>query len=418
MSQSTRIPYFFSPLPSYSFHDPNNPDNNRDHWVQLFHASTDASKYYLYFLSKLSNGDSIISLPMSDEEFADKTDCSIRTARRMRTACEHAGLIERVNRKERTGHFTYQLPPSIATQAQIPAEQQVSKKPESGQLNAAKCPDNQNVDSYKCPNNHDYVSKKPESGQLTPSKQPPEATPPQAGDALPSTPLLDIKLLRFKDSIREHLIFNKEDYESVKLGDTTRNRIGDEVDDKLAAIVEGFSQYDAEEVLTIVEELVETRKWRSPVMLRTDNEANMAEIEFQLNSARDDRPKLRGGDTVRRTKDTVPENIVKEWIEDQVNEQEVKGVSRTDGKITPNLQDRTDDDKNLLRRTMLDKHEWGELDYQGIHDWHHKPEPEHTAPRKRKRATPPDDTVTNRSLTLAEIVGEENQKHQKEESKE
>ena len=411
------LAWYFSPLPRYSHFNAASPDHNREHWIDLWHLPAPAIKYYLYFLSKLANG-SATSIPLSDAEVTSYTGEKLRTVADARRACEQCRLIERVYPNPRGKDiYLYRLPAAISQQKPMDtgihvSTESTSKTEISG--NPVTNKDTSKTDNYGL-TGKTYTDKR-EKRKSTENPTPPETTPPLAGDALPSTPLLDIKLLRFKDSIREYIIFNKEDYEQVKLGDTTRNRISDEVDDKLAAIVEGFSQYEAEEVLTIVEELVETRKWRSPVMLRADNEANMAEIKFQLDSARDDRPKLRGGDTVRRTKDTVPENIVKEWIEDQVNQNTIAGISWQNGKASTDLVERSDEDKDLLRRTMLDKHEWGELDYQEIHDWQHQPE--RPAKRKRKRAAPPDDTVTNRSLTLAEIVGEENQKHQKEESKE
>ena len=356
--------YFFSPLPRYTFHDANNPDNNRDEWIHFWHVPNNAKSYYHYFLSKLENGGDT-TLPMSDEEVADKVGVTARIVSEARRACEHAGLIERIHdASQKRGVYIYRLPPSVTTQ------NGTNDSTRDLRTETPNTTDNSLRDSRT-----DYVNTVNSLRDSRTEESEPkalEAAPPQASEPVAQDLRLFLDLnLDILDSIRDVLIFNTEQKLGRYMSVRAKDSLGKELVEKLSALTQEFCEYDAGDVLIVCRGLAEEKDYRSPWMYRTENDGVMEDIREELEGAQG-RAITRRGDTLRKSKRDVPDEIIIKWIDAMVEEKQFVEMKRVGGNYEAVLEERTDEEKQGSRDTLSAAHDEGELDYHEIWAWNER----------------------------------------------
>ena len=366
--------YFYSPLPRYTFYDSDNPDNNRDEWVHFWHVPNNAKSYYHYFLSKLENGGDT-TLPMSDEEVADKVGVTARIVSEARRACEHAGLIERIHdSSQKRGVYIYRLPPSITTQ-KGKNDSTRNLRTEGETVRDSRTETSNSTDISLRDSRTDYV--KPvnslrDSRTEDSEPQSPEATPPQASEPVAQDLRLFLDLnLDILDSIRDVLIFNTEQKNGKYMSVRAKESMGKELVEKLSALTQEFCEYDAGDVLIVCRGLAEEKVYRSPWMYRTENHGVLEDIREELEGAQGRDFALRG-DTKRMSKRDVPDDIIIKWIDAMVEEKQFVEMKEVGGNYEAVLEERTEEEKQDLRDTLAAAHDEGEIDYHEISGWNER----------------------------------------------
>ena len=107
--------------------------------------------------------------------------------------------------------------------------------------------------------------------------------------------------------------------------------------------------------------LAEEKEYRSPWMYRTENNGVMEDIREQLEGAQG-RAITRRGDTLRKSKRDVPDEIIIKWIDAMVEEKQFVEMKRVGGNYEAVLEERTDEEKQGSRDTLSAAHDEGELD--------------------------------------------------------
>ena len=370
-------PYFFSPLPCYSSYDANDPDRTREHWIDVWDMPDNVLKYYMFFLSKLSAASNGHALPVTDAEVSEKTGASPRVVGNARRACEQARLIERVHDlTQPRGVYLYKLPESISSQGQTPRNHDLETVPESGNEPQIEYP-NQVVSTENTlpksgtqyPNT---VITLPKSGNEDSEPKAPEATPPQASEPVAQDLRLFLDLnLDILDSIRDMLIFNTEQKNGKYMSVRAKESMGKELVEKLYALTQEFCEYDAGDVLIVCRGLAEEKEYRSPWMYRTENHGVMEDIREELEGAQG-RAITRRGDTLRKSKRDVPDEIIIKWIDAMAEEKQFVEMKRVGGNYEAVLEERTEEEKQDLRDTLSAAHDEGELDYHEIWGWNER----------------------------------------------
>ncbi len=365
-------PYFFVPFPCYSWYDSENREHIREHWIDLWDLPSPAVNYYHFILSKLDKSGNGTTLPVTDNEIAEKVDVSVRTVRRARQACEQYRLIERVLDEDLPrGTYIYRLPTAITSQGQVPFD---TYEPRTNDRNLSA---SRGQNTPDCPRAEDKIPQtvlesdpKLSSGNShsTPSK----GTPPVASEPLAQDLRLFLDLnLDILDSIRDVLIDNYEAREGKYMSDRHKRDLGKELIEKLAALTSEFGEYEASDVLIVCEGLAKTKEYRSAWMFKMDNHGVMDDIREELEGAAG-RNITQRGDTRRKTKGDVPDEVIIKWIGSMAEQKQFVEMKRDGNAFEAVMRDRTDEEKQDVRDTLSEKHEDGALDYHEIYGWNER----------------------------------------------
>ena len=360
-------PFFFSPLPCYSYYDSENRAHVRDHWIDLWNMPAPAVNYYLFILSKLDNSGTGQTVPVTDKEIVENSGAAARTVRESRLACEQCRLIERVLDADLPrGTYVFRLPPTIMTQGQIPQQQSnMTSNPPQDAKHDVKSASTSGGNTVNPPVSGGNDVNPPDAQTA------PEATPPQASEAVARDLRFFLDLdLDIIESIVDIIISNGETKSGRIAGRTKHIKIREDTLDKLQKLCESMPEFDKTDVLRMAQQFAKDRDIYSPfIFVRTGNNMVPDQIKDELTDRKEGRAIVKRGDVARKTKRDVPDAVVTKWIEWNINQQTFDGFERVDGKVTTKLRDKTFDEKQEECEKQRRLHESGQLNYQAIADW-------------------------------------------------
>ena len=172
------------------------------------------------------------------------------------------------------------------------------------------------------------------------------------------------------NDILDLMILNGEEILDKPTTDETRGHIKRALDKALADILHLFSEFESTDVLFCVNDMVEYRTIYAPSRLKVSNSESMSFIRAKLDGYATQRKiNTDRGKEHRKSKGSVDEAVVLEWIEFEVESKMMDGIIYENGVPVAKMRDKKPDEKDSLREHLMEKHGAAHLDYHSIYEW-------------------------------------------------